>query len=66
MTRRHYVMLAEALRTAMPSPTDTGAGYHYQQYCRDCAAIAAALARDNPHGFDRALFLRNCGINQQE
>ena len=52
MTRKDYPMLAAAL--AKIDNYDVRAeAVHY---------VANALAADNPHGFDRARFLRDCGV----
>jgi hypothetical protein len=64
MTRKDYIMLAEALASARPSGEDCGNPERTRgtvdQYARDCEAIADALA-ENPR-FDRARFLRACGV----
>ena len=63
MTRKDYEMLAAALATARPASFEnwrTSSGERYQ-YCKDCEAICDAIAANNP-AFDRALFLRNCGV----
>lgn len=58
MTRKDYILIAEALKEAHAYAIDAArrlgvasAAYH----------VADALAYDNPR-FDRELFLRNCGV----
>ncbi len=57
MTRKDYVLIADALKRAgnacaSPSPI---------QHATDCHVLADALARDNPR-FDRARFLKASGV----
>lgn len=59
MTRKDYVLLAAALLQACPVISVPNI---WDQYVRDCTAIADALSADNQRGFDRELFLRNCGV----
>lgn len=62
MTRKDYLLLATALATAKRN-----SDYAYdqesmvQQHDCDCKAVADALARQ-AKGFDRELFLKNCGV----
>lgn len=56
MTRKDYVMLAEALASARDGYSQPNA-----QHTRDCEAIADRLAADNAR-FDRARFLKACGV----
>jgi hypothetical protein len=58
MTRKDYVLLAEALASVRPSVHDTRQS---DVHMRDCRAVAEALARENER-FDRARFLKACGI----
>lgn len=58
MTRKDYVLLAEALAEAR---TENCGGAADRQHARDCAAVADALARENAR-FDRARFLKACGV----
>jgi hypothetical protein len=66
MTRRDYILIAAAIKEAQHAiygkePTEAhgplmdGAAYAAEY-------IADAIARDNPRGFDRALFLKNAGV----
>jgi hypothetical protein len=61
MTRKDYILLAEALASAIPSvlPNAVPAAVRAQHAC-DCEAVADALA-ENPR-FDRARFLKACGV----
>lgn len=59
MTRKDYVLLAEALASVLPD--NVGNGYESEQHARDCAAVADALARENAR-FDRERFLKACGV----
>jgi hypothetical protein len=61
MTRKDYILLAEALASAKPPSINYGETVHApDQHIADCEAIADALA-ENPR-FDRARFLRACGV----
>ncbi len=60
MTRKDYVLLAEALLGAKPARWHDGA--QNSQHCADCMSIADALARDNPR-FDRHRFLVAAGVH---
>lgn len=64
MTRKDYVLIAAALASAQPDPYADGARFLERQHKRDCEDIADALASDNPR-FDRARFLRACGITTE-
>lgn len=55
MTRKDYVVIAEAIRKASQAP-----GYA-ERNAFVAHAIADALAADNPR-FDRARFLSACGV----
>jgi hypothetical protein len=56
MTRKDYVLIAEALARA-DRPYAEGRAQHRT----DCEAIADALAQDNPR-FDRERFLKAAGV----
>ena len=60
MTRKDYVLLAEALKAVIQSvdkPERTGALLAANE-------IAHCLAEDNPR-FDRARFLKACGLDPE-
>lgn len=57
MTRTDYILLADALRGSRP---DTH-GENYAGWQMAANAIADAL-ENQARGFDRELFLRNCGV----
>lgn len=60
MTRKDYVLLADALRRGTANKS-TGV-LSYRDGVEDAAlSIADALARDNPR-FDRERFLRDAGV----
>jgi len=59
MTRKDYVTLAKYLREVRPDRPAMFAGWY-----QAAKAIAEAMAAENPHGFDKGLFLRNCGIKE--
>lgn len=60
MTKKDYLLIAEALKTARTDyPTQRPDAV--QQSEDDAYAIAYALAKENPR-FDRARFLEACGI----
>lgn len=58
MTRKDYVLLADALRYTLP---DVCREISLRQHANDCEAVANALAKENPR-FDRARFLAACGV----
>ena len=61
MTRRHYEWLAATLAGVQPG---TGADIAEQaQWLDTCDAFADALESSNPR-FDRARFLKACGVDQ--
>lgn len=57
MTRKDYVLIAEALASARPLDGATAASVHWQA----CHAMCDALAADNPR-FDRERFLKAAGV----
>lgn len=64
MTRKDYVLIAEAIRRATPHPLcELDAPLLRQQHGNVAARIADALASDNPR-FDRARFLTACGVEE--
>ncbi len=61
MTRKDYVLIAEALKNARPDPHGTTISRHrYDGWHVSACALADALANDNPR-FDRERFLKACG-----
>jgi hypothetical protein len=63
MTRKDYILLAEALAKAQPEDvhcTVAGSAIRHGQHMRDCKAVADALCV--APGFDRARFLKACGV----
>lgn len=64
MTRKDYVMLAEALQRAMTC--ELGELVNHDSYRRGTIEavmhIGRALARDNPHGFEHDRFLIAAGV----
>lgn len=60
MTRKDYVLLAQALKQCKTDFSNRNLD-HDAQHKADCNYIAAALAAENPR-FDRARFLKACGI----
>lgn len=59
MRKHHYELIAKAMRNVRPK---TGEFILYpDQWCRDCFALATALAAQDP-SFNRQLFLRECGV----
>lgn len=62
MKAKHYQLIAIALSGTRPefwAETEV-----QDQWERDCGAIAAALAQENPDKFDRSRFLLLCGVLQ--
>ena len=49
MTRKDYIVLAEALNSRMPRPLKKGISNIMFQWELDVVAIAEALKRDNPN-----------------
>jgi hypothetical protein len=67
MTRKDYILLAQALAKPIPPefPGDHRASFAQEStWVACCTNIADAIKQDNPRGFDRELFLQNCGVNQ--
>jgi ABC-type sulfate transport system substrate-binding protein len=64
MTRKHYVMLAAALKArAAHKPTDPTYSEGWHAAVSACAhSIAEALAADNV-AFDKSRFLKASGVN---
>lgn len=58
MTRKDYILLAAALKSAQPP----GMQGEAVQHMVDCKRIADALATTNPR-FDRLRFLKACGLD---
>jgi hypothetical protein len=65
MTRKDYILIAEALKSVDPQPTTPGddrvCRRTYQGWSCACIAVCNALANDNPR-FDRDRFLKACGV----
>lgn len=63
MTRKDYVLLADALNRAARNLTAAGLTDHsaHTCWCECAATIADALAEDNPR-FDRERFLKAAGV----
>lgn len=67
MTRKHFVAMAAALRTAQPAPPAAGdrrfttaeAEAAYDQWQEDVSRVADVLATTNP-SFDRGRFWTAC------
>lgn len=60
MTRKDFVLLAQALKNSAPGAGILDSARHLQ-YARTCAFVADILATTNPR-FDRARFLTACGV----
>lgn len=58
MTRKHYQMIADALRSTRPYKED-----HYEDWLRVVQSIARALAYDNPK-FNKNKFETACGVEE--
>jgi hypothetical protein len=63
MTRKHFEIIAAALRSTRPPvelmPTDGPAAY--SQWRDDVTSMTVALVDTNPR-FDQAKFLKACGV----
>jgi len=62
MTRKDYVLIANAISDLMISQRDRGAFAHAPSLDEVARELAYALEGDNPR-FDRARFLQACGVN---
>lgn len=63
MTRKDYVLIAQALKAHAPEVsayTQYADGFN-TAHAKIAAKLADSLARDNPR-FDRARFLEACGV----
>lgn len=60
MTRKDYILLANALASAKPEYVPTASPFN-EQWRDDCEAVADALAADNAR-FERERFLKACGV----
>jgi len=60
MTRKHFEALAAALKDRKPMGTIP---YTTDQWELDCEGMASVCARFNPN-FDRARFLKACGVEE--
>ncbi len=56
MTRKHFILLADALRRSKPPASEFGCTDRADQWIADCAAIAHAGAAANPR-FNAARFI---------
>ncbi len=65
MTRKDYVLIADAIAIAQANPCHFFNGGNVDAYTNGAFSVAVAianrLAADNP-AFDRARFLKACGI----
>ena len=62
MTRKDYILIAAAIRTALEDIIrEANRGVLLPQFETLADAIAKALASDNPR-FDRERFLKACGV----
>lgn len=63
MTRKHFELIASALKTGCPSNTERSveARAARVQWARDVHLIADACQRANP-GFQHSRFYRACGL----
>lgn len=65
MTRKHFALIAEALRRARPAPVEQasfGDALAFQAWQRAVSNLAGALAGTNAR-FDRERFLSACGFD---
>lgn len=63
MTRHDYILIAEALKQArVNNPLNNGNKAIYNNGCDNCAHRVADTLAAQSRGFDRELFLRNCGV----
>lgn len=57
MTRKDFVLLADALKMSRPASAPTSP--EWQQWCQDVREVARALHSTNGR-FDRARFIAHC------
>jgi len=57
MSKKHFVALAKGLKEVRPN----AANESHEQWQRDCIMVAIVCEDANPR-FDRARFLRACGV----
>jgi hypothetical protein len=63
MTRKDYLLLAEAMKQSRTVPGSTDVRYYGDdQFHASCEAIAKAIHDRNPR-FDKARFLKDCGVS---
>ena len=65
MTRKDYILIAEALAQVRPGQCPSVARNAESQHIIDCFALANALGRNNPR-FDRRRFFKACGITAED
>jgi len=58
MTKKDYILLAEALRSSAPASKK-----NYSQWVAAVQSITRALATDNPR-FNADKFIRACGVHE--
>ncbi len=64
MSRKHFKLLAEALKRMKPSQADIELlRGEYNQWCSDVQAVASACAESN-NNFDRGTFYAACEYNR--
>lgn len=65
MTRKHFKLIAEALKDSEPSPSFFESGAIFDeakaQWIRSCKSVASVLGQTNP-SYDKNRFLDACGI----
>lgn len=62
MTRRDYVLIAQALAASQPADASHHGEAAHSQWVYTCKKVAAKLAAVN-HSFEGELFLTNCGVD---
>jgi hypothetical protein len=61
MTRKDYILIADALKAARSSYTLPNVAIYHNGIANAAQRLADALARDNPR-FDRERFLKAAGV----
>ena len=62
MTKKDYIIIAEALKNAEPTETENDSGTAVSAWVKSIIKVCQALGRQNPR-FDGQKFLTACGIN---
>lgn len=62
MTRKDYKAVARRIQRQVRNARDSGTLWALPYLCNFARSMADYCEQENPHGFDREMFLRNSGI----